>query len=64
MTPEEWMAKAEWEGGVPAGLEYGLTHDDLDEKSGEFYETVKALVEAFRVVEPLEARLYELTPED
>jgi len=44
MTPQEFYAKCEWEGGVFDGiLGYGLNETDLDVQEGEFYEAVKAL---------------------
>ncbi len=37
MTALEWANKADWEGGVEAGFDYGLTPDDLaDDVDPEF----------------------------
>lgn len=33
MTPEEFVAKIRWEGGVVGALEYGLTAEDLPKGS-------------------------------
>lgn len=35
MTPEEFIAKIEWEGGVLDALEYGLRAEDLDDSDPE-----------------------------
>lgn len=42
MTPQEWLDKAAWEGGILAGFEYGLHASDLDDSDPEFNALVSA----------------------
>lgn len=47
-TPGEWLAKADWEGGLEeAILDYGLTEDSLDrEAAPDLWEAIKVFREA------------------
>ena len=36
MTPQEWLDKANYEGGVYAGFEYGLHANDVDDSDPGF----------------------------
>lgn len=54
MTADEWLEKAEAEGGSIAALEYGLTHKHLDKDDNPgFYELVKEATELWRQLVPL-----------
>lgn len=44
MTPEEFIDRCDWEGGIWNGIfGYGLKETDLDRTEGEFYDAVKEL---------------------
>lgn len=65
MTPGEWMAKADYEGGVlDAVFGYGLTEADLDEQSGEFYEALRELCALKGRIRDLTDVLYQTEPDD
>jgi len=42
MTPQEWLDKAMYEGGIFAGFEYGLHASDLDDSNQTFKSLVRA----------------------
>ncbi|MDR6868748.1 hypothetical protein J2Y69_003372 [Microbacterium resistens] len=51
MTPDEWLNKADYEGGILSGLEYGLTEDDIDAAAHpEFHAQVVAIRAVFVVL--------------
>lgn len=65
MTKQDWLSKAQWEGGLYEALSYGLTHKDLDPNDDpDFYADVKEIVEALAsvhdAVERVEAEMEEL----
>lgn len=65
MTPGEWMAKADYEGGIlDAVFGYGLTENDLSDQSGEFYEAVKELRALRPRIDELCAVLNLVEPEE
>ena len=47
MTPEEWMRKADWEGGIYEAItEYGLSVEHIDpDADPEFIATVQEIVD-------------------
>jgi hypothetical protein len=64
MSPADFNAKVDWEGGIYDSLEYGLKHTDLDpddEGSRELREAWQALETVWRdQVKPLGERVEEL----
>ncbi len=53
MTPLEFAAKIEWEGGIfDAFLDYGLTADDLDDTDPALKSAVRAFMYAMARVQP------------
>lgn len=57
LTPAEWMERADWEGGVIAGLEYGLSEAEINPgEYREFYALVSKAAD-------LNRRLNELVME-
>lgn len=64
MTPGQWLAKADYEGGVlDAIFGYGLKETDLDEQSGEFYEAVKAIRALRSQIEENLQVIYRIEPD-
>lgn len=53
MTEADFIGKIEWEGGVLAALEYGLTEDDLEQKDTALYKSWRALRSAYQSLLPL-----------
>lgn len=52
MTPQEFVAKIDWEGGVLDALIYGLKAKDLDDSDPEFKVEWFALEQAWAKFEP------------
>lgn len=52
MTPEEFAAKVEWEGGVTEALEYGLRENEMDDSDPAFQTAWAVLREQWDIVRP------------
>lgn len=64
-TPEEWIEKAEIEGGIYAGFEYGLTQRTIDDNEYPyFYELIEEAHDAYRKFELAVSRILSYNVED
>lgn len=51
LDPEEWLAKASYEGGVIEAIRYGLSHKDIDKNlHPEFHAYVKKIVKGWEKI--------------
>lgn len=57
MTPRDFFAKVEWEGGIDSSLEYGLRSGDMDDSDPKLKEAWATLERLFLDKEGKRARL-------
>ncbi len=63
-TQEEWLEKAEWEGGIDAAFEYGLTETDIDRQEYPlFHELVRVAKNRYKIYKTAEYALEDYAGE-
>jgi len=59
MTPEEFLDKVEWEGGIAQAVEYGLTSAHLDDPDSDFGRAWDRVVFAVEEFEQIAQEFYD-----
>lgn len=59
MTPQKWLDKAGWAGGIFEGLRYGLTAENLDDSDPGFNRAVDDLVVAYHNFSTVEDAFFD-----